>query len=384
MEYMSKNETKELRIRKVTNAKEMDDFVHLPLKLYKGNPYYVPDMLSDVRNSLNPKKNIGLAYADVQPFVAYRGEEPVGRIVAVISHKSNEIWNRKNVRFSLVEFIDDEEVANALMDAVADFGRQHGMDTVEGPMGITDFDKEGMLIEDFEKGGTFMEIWNPEYYPKHMERMGFGKAADWLQIRIDVPQTVPSRYKRVADYARQEFGLRIVHKTAKDIYNGYGQKVFKLFNEAYAPLFGFAPFSEEQIDEYCHAYVPLLDFSLIPFIETPEGELVGAAVLTRDFSEGLRKSKGKLLPFGWYHLIKALKLTKSPKAQLMLIGVKPEMQGMGVNALIFDYLIPLFNEKGITWCETGPQLDTNTRELGQWAPLHPTTLKRRRCWTKSI
>lgn len=362
----------------------MDDFVHLPLKLYKNNPYYVPDMLSDIRDSLNPQKNKSFQFADVQPYVAYRGNEPVGRVVAVVSRKSNDIWKNKNVRFSLIEFVDDAEVADALIKVVEDFGREHGMDTIEGPMGITDFDKEGMLIEDFEQGGTFMEIWNPEYYGKHMERMGFGKAADWLQIRIDVPKEVPARYKRVADYARQEFGLRVVHKTAKDIYNGYGQKLFKLFNEAYAPLYGFSPFSEEQVDDYCRMYVPVLDLSLIPFIETPEGELVGAAVVARDFSDGLRRSEGKLLPFGWYHLLKALKVSKSPKAQLMLIGVKPEMQGMGVNAIIFDYLIPVFNKLGITWCETGPQLENNTREIGQWKPLHPQMLKRRRVWTKKL
>ena len=374
----------DIKVIKVQSKKEMKMFVSFPHTLYQNYDNYVPDLDSDVESFFNPKKNRNLAYADVQPFIAMRNGEVVGRIAGVVSHNSNTTWNKRIVRFTYIEFIDDIEVSKALLDAVAEWGKSFGMNEIQGPMGIIDFDKEGMLIEDFDLQGCFMEFWNHPYYKNHMEQLGFKKGADWLQIRFEVPEQIPPRFQRVADYSKQEFGVHVVRKTKKEIKQNYAHKIFDLLNKSFAPLYGFAPFSEEQADDVLARFLPFLEMDMVPIIEDNKGELVGIAVTCRDFSDGIKKTKGKLLPFGWFHLLKAIKAGKQDKAQLMIIGVRPDMQGMGVNATIFAHLIPVYNKLGIKWCETNPQLDTNIRELSQWKPLNPKTVKRRRCWQKDI
>lgn len=373
-----------IKVIKVQSKKEMKMFISFPHTLYQKYDNYVPDLDSDVEGFFNPKKNRNLAYADVQPFLAMRDGEVVGRIAGVVSHKSNSTWNKRIVRFTYIEFIDDLDVSKALLDTVAEWGKSFGMNEIQGPMGIIDFDKEGMLIEDFDLPGCFMEFWNPPYYKSHMEQLGFKKGADWLQIRFEVPEQIPPRFQRVADYSKQEFGVHVVRKTKKEITQGYSHKIFKLLNESFAQLYGFAPFSEEQAEEVLARFLPFLDMDMVPIVEDNKGELVGIAVTCRDFSDGIKKTHGKLLPFGWLHLLKAIKLGKQDKAQLMIIGIRPDMQGMGVNATIFAHLIPIYHKLGIKWCETNPQLDTNVRELSQWKPLNPKTVKRRRCWQKGI
>lgn len=371
-------------VRKVTTQKDMSDFISLCRTLYKDNDLYVPDLDKDVRDFFNPKKNNDLAFADVQPFIAIKDNKTVGRVVGIISYKSNEAWNKKIVRFTYLEFIDDREVSKALLDAVASWGKARGMNEVQGPMGITDFDKEGMLVDDFHMRGCFMEFWNPPFYKDHMEALGFEKATDWLQIRFQVPEQVPARFQRVADYAKQEFGIHMVRKSKKELYGSYGKKVFKLLNEAFAHLYGFAPFSDKQTDDILRKFLPLIDLDMLAIAEDKDGELAGVAITCRDFSDGIQKSKGKMLPFGWFHILKALKFGKQDKAQLMIIGIRNEMQGMGVNAAMFTHLIPIYHRLGIKWCETNPQLETNIRELSQWKPLNPETVKRRRCWRLEI
>ena len=373
-----------IKVIKVQSKKEMKMFISFPHTLYQKYDNYVPDLDSDVEGFFNPKKNRNLAYADAQPFLAMRDGEVVGRIAGVVSHKSNSTWNKRIVRFTYIEFIDDLDVSKALLDTVAEWGKSFGMNEIQGPMGIIDFDKEGMLIEDFDLPGCFMEFWNPPYYKSHMEQLGFKKGADWLQIRFEVPEQIPPRFQRVADYSKQEFGVHVVRKTKKEITQGYSHKIFKLLNESFAQLYGFAPFSEEQAEEVLARFLPFLDMDMVPIVEDNKGELVGIAVTCRDFSDGIKKTHGKLLPFGWLHLLKAIKLGKQDKAQLMIIGIRPDMQGMGVNATIFAHLIPVYHKLGIKWCETNPQLDTNVRELSQWKPLNPKTVKRRRCWQKGI
>lgn len=373
-----------IQVIQVNNKKGMDDFVKFPKSLYAGISQYVPDMDSDIRDIFRPSRNKSLKFTDIQAFVAYRNGETVGRIAGIINHKANNIWNKTSVRFSLLEFIDDIKVSKALLKAVEDWGKERGMTSLQGPMGITDFDKEGMLIEDFDLDGSFMEYWNPPYYRKHLEKLRFRKEADWLQIQFQVPETVPARYARVAQLATEMFDLKIVKKSKKEVHNGYGQKIFNLLNQAYAPLFGFSPFSDEQAKVFLRKFLPLLNMKMVTLIENGKGELVCAAITVNDFSEGLKKSNGKVFPKGWYHLLKAIKWKKGDKAELMLIAVRPDMQGLGINALVFAHLIPVYNKMGIKWCETGPQLENNVKELSQWKPMHPSVVKRRRCWEKKI
>ena len=368
----------------MTTKKGMDDFVKFPKSLYAGISQYVPDMDSDIRNTFHPTKNKSLEFADIQAFVAYKEGKTVGRIAGIINHKANNIWKKQTVRFSMIEFIDDIEVTKALITAVEEWGKKHGMTSIQGPMGITDFDKEGMLIEDFDMSGSFLEYWNPPYYKEHLEKLQFQKEAEWLQIRFQVPETVPAKYARVARLSKEMFDLKIVTKTKKEVYKGYGQKIFDLLNQAYAPLFGFSPFSPEQTQDFLKKYLPLLNMKMVTLIENGKNELVCVAITVADFSEGLKKSNGKVFPKGWYHLLKAIKWKTGDKAELMLIAVRPDMQGLGINALVFDHLIPIYNKIGIKWCETGPQLENNIKELTQWKPLSPSIVKRRRCWEKKI
>lgn len=373
-----------IQVKPVTNKKGMDDFVKFPKSLYADISQYVPDMDSDIRDTFRPTKNKSLEFAEIQAFVAYKDGETVGRIAGIINHKANNIWKKQTVRFSMIEFIDDIEVSKALITAVEKWGKNHGMTSIQGPMGITDFDKEGMLIEDFDMDGSFLEYWNPPYYKEHLEKLQFEKEADWLQIRFQVPETVPAKYARVAKLSKEMFDLKIVKKTKKEVYKGYGQKIFSLLNQAYAPLFGFSPFSPEQTQDFLKKYLPLLNMKMVTLIENGKDELVCVAITVADFSDGLKKSNGKVFPKGWYHLLKAIKWKTGNKAELMLIAVRPDMQGLGINALVFDHLIPIYNKIGIKWCETGPQLENNVKELTQWKPLSPSIVKRRRCWERKI
>lgn len=376
---------KKVRVKKVESKREMNDFVRLPNQIYAGCPYYVPDLYMDVRDTFNPK-NVALDNSDIQPFIAYSEKgEPIGRIAGIINHRANEKWNTKNVRFGFIEFVDDMSVSAALLDAVGEWGKERGMESIQGPMGIFDFDKEGMLVEDFDLPGSMITIYNPPYYPCHMEALGYEKEVDWIQISVEIPKEIPPKYARVARLSEEMFGLRVRKLTDDDVYKrGYGKKVFELLNTAYAPLFGYTELSEKQIDLYISRYLPLIDKSLLPVIENEVGEVVGVAITMGSLSRALQKTGGRLFPFGWYHLLRALKWKRDEKADLLLIGVRPDYQGLGVNALFFNDLIPIYNRYGFKRAETGPQLEDNVRELSQWKPLNPTFTKRRRCYRKSL
>ena len=374
-----------VEVRKVTCRQSMDDFVRLPRLMYRGVPQYVPDLERDVVAVFCRKSNPGLEFSDVQTFVAYRDDVPVGRIAGIVNRKANERWQQRVVRFGLIEFIDDLDVSRALLDAVAQWGQEQGMDTLQGPLGITDFDKEGMLVEDFHLTGTMNTIWNPDYYPRHMEALGFQKAVDWLQIRIGIPKETPLRYSRTAQYVREQIGLRVVKMGDAGIEpRRYARQALEMFNEAYAPIFGFSALSETQITAFLDRYLPLLDRQMAPIVLNEQGEVVGAAVTIGSLSRALQKADGRLWPTGWYHLLKALKWKHEDTVEMLLVGVRPDYQGMGVNALFFDDLIPIYNRYGFKWAETGPQLEDNIRELSQWKALQPEYVKRRRCYIKEL
>ena len=376
---------------KIGSKRELHDFIRVPYHIYEHCPQYVPDLESSICELFDPQKNPAFEFSHIQPFVAYSlgddqsAKTPVGRIVGIINRKANERWQTRHVRFALIEFVDNQEVSRALVDAVAQWGRSFGMDAIEGPMGITDFDKEGMLVEDFNLTGTMNTIYNPAYYPRHMEALGFRKAVDWLQVRIQVPQEVPARYARTAQYAREQIGLRVIKLTNSDIMKGgYGKKVFDLLNTAYHSIFGFSELSERQVNDFMDKYLKLIDKKLIPVVVNDQEEIVGVAITMGCLSHAMQKAKGRLWPIGWWHLLKAMKWQREESAEMLLVAVRPDYQGLGVNALFFDDLIPIYNQYGFRWAETGPQLEDNVRELSQWKPLNPEFVKRRRCFIKEI
>ncbi|MBQ4392156.1 MAG: N-acetyltransferase [Prevotella sp.] len=371
-------------VKAVTTGSQLSSFVRFPARHYAGCPLYVPDLERDVRAMFDPRKNSGLEFSDVQAFLACRGQQVVGRIVGIVNRRANEKWHKRYVRFSHIEFTDDPEVSRALLEAVGEWGRQRGMDCIQGPMGITDFDKEGMLVEDFDLPGSLSTIYNYDYYPRHLEALGFAKEADWLQVRVAVPAEVPAVFARVARFARERLGLHVRKVTNSEIRGGYGRRIFTLLNQAYSPLFGYTELTDRQMDEFQNQYIPLVDKQMMPLVENAQGELVGVAITMASLSDAMRRSGGRLWPTGWWHLLRGLTWHRSHTVEMLLIGVRPDYQGKGVNALFFDDLIPIYNKYGMKWAETGPQLEDNTRELSQWKALNPQTVKRRRCYTKKI
>lgn len=374
-----------VKVVKVENRRQMDDFIHVVDVIYHDCEQYIPDLESDVRQLFDLRTNPGLEFSVIQPFVAYRNDSPVGRVVALVNRKANAKWKTENCRFSMIEFVDDPEVSKALIEAVSKWGIEHGMDKIQGPMGITDFDKEGMLIEDFDLIGSMNTIYNLEYYPRHMEALGFEKEVDWVQVHINIPSEVPAKYARVAQYAREQIGLRVVKVTTSDMMKrGFGKKIFDLLNDSYSHIFGFSELSASQADNFLNKYLKLIDKQLMPIILNDKEEIVGIAVTMGSLSQAMRKANGHLWPLGWYHLLKSLKFSREDNAEMLLIGVRPDYQGLGVNAMFFDDLIPIYNKYGFKWAETGPQLEDNVRELSQWKPLNPTLVKRRRCYYKKL
>ena len=374
-----------IEIIEVKTKAERNLFARFGNELYKDCKYYVPDLEYDILDTFNPKSNAAYEFCESQMFLAKRDGKIVGRVAAIINRRANETWDVKNVRFGYLDFIDDEAVSAALLKAVEHWGRQRGMKNCQGPMGFTDFDKEGMLIEGFDELGSMTAYYNYPYYPQHMEKLGYTKEADWVQIRVAVPDETPARFTRVGELVAKRFGLKIVKPTKKMLTKeGYGVRILDLLNEAYAPLFGFSALSPKQKSQYVDTYLKMLDVRMLTTVENADGDIVCVGITMGSISHALQKSGGKLLPFGWYHLLKSMKFKLEDTVEMLLIGVKPDYQGKGVNALLFTDLIPIYIQSGFKWAETGPQLEDNFKELNQWEVLNPTFPKRRRCYHRYI
>ena len=376
---------KEVQIIRVATDKERKLFADFGNQLYAGCQYAVPEFAFDILDMFNPKKNAAYEFCESQLFLAFLNGRIVGRVAAIINHRANDTWNVKNVRFGYLDFIDETAVSEALLSAVEEWGRSRGMTHCQGPMGFTDFDKEGMLIEGFDRLGSITTYYNYPYYPKHMERWGYAKEADWVQLRVAVPKQTPERFLRVGELVQKRFGLTFTKLTRRLIRKeGYGRKIFNLLNEAYAPLFGYSKLSDRQVDTLVDTYLNFVNLNFVTIIHDASGQLAGVGVTMGSLSKAMQKAKGRLLPFGWYHIIKAMRYKFDETVEMLLIAVKPEYQGKGVNALLFCDLIPSYNEAGFKWAETGPQLETNHKELNQWDVLNPEYTKRRRCYRKEI
>lgn len=372
-------------IKKVSSKKELKTFIRFNYELYKGNPYSVPDLYDDMLNTFSSKENAAFEFCEAEYFLAYKDNKVVGRVAAIINNRANQTWDKKEVRFGWIDFIDDEEVSSALLKAVEDWGKQKGMDTITGPLGFTDMDAEGMLIEGFDQLGTMATIYNYPYYPQHMEKLGFEKDADWVEFKLMVPDKLPEKFIRISEIILQKYKLKIKKLTRKEIKEKhYGQKIFDLINEAYAPLYGFSKMTQGQIDQYVNTYLPLLDLRMVSIVETEDGELVAAGISMASLSKALQKAKGRMLPFGWFYLLKALFIKRPKVLDLLLVGVKPEYQSKGVNALLFYDLVPTFKKMGFVYGESNPELEENKKVQAQWSAFESVQHKRRRAFKKAI
>lgn len=378
-----------VQIKRVETKKDLKAFIECHYDLYEGNQYDAPNLYSDELNTLSKDKNAAFDFCEAEYFLALKEGKVVGRVAAIINNKANEKWDKKDVRFGWIDFIDDIEVSKALLKAVEDYGREKGMTSVVGPLGFTDMDPEGMLTWGFDQLGTMATIYNYDYYPKHMEKLGgWEKDNDYVEYRLDVPETAPEKYTKIAEMVEKRYNLHARKLTKKEIFEGgYGKKLFDLINVTYSHLYGFSELSERQIDQYVKMYFPLADLDLITVVEdgNKDNQLVGLAITIPSLTRALQKChRGRLFPFGWWHLLRAIKFHKTEVVDLLLIGVLPEYRSKGANSLFFADLIPRYVKYGFKWGETHVEMETNESAQSQWGPLDPTMHKKRRCYRKPI
>lgn len=363
---------------------ELKKFVHFGIDLYRGNDCYVPPLVFDEIETLMPSKNPAFEFCDAQSFMAYRDGKPAGRITAIINRVVNERTGRKQARFGFVEFIDDNEVVDALFLAAENWARARGMEEIIGPMGFTDMDHEGMLIDGFDELGTMATIYNFPYYPRQVERLGYEKDTDWVEYRMTVPEAVPSKIMRVADIVRKKYSLRNLHFTSRrKLKERYGVALFELINEAYDSLYGYSPLSPKQIQYYISKYIDVLRLDCISVIVDADDNLVGVGISIPSFSRALQKARGRLLPFGWAHILRALK-GHNDVVDLMLVAIRPEYQSLGVNALLFSDLIPAYIRNGYKFAESNLELEDNASVQLQWQYFERRLHRRRRSYRKTL
>ena len=378
-----------IQIKRVETKKDLKQFIEFHYDLYKGNPYDVPNLYSDEVNTLSKDKNAAFDFCEAEYFLALKEGKIVGRVAAIINHKANEKWKKKDVRFGWIDFIDDIEVSRALFKAVEEYGRKKGMDDIVGPLGFTDMDPEGMLTWGFDKLGTMATIYNYEYYPQHMEKLGgWKKDNDYVEYYLVVPEKSPEKYTKIAEMVEKRYNLHVRKLTKKDIFQGgYGKKLFDLINLTYSDLYGFSELTDRQIDQYVKMYFPLADLDLVTVIEdgNKDNQLAGLGITIPSLSRALQKCRrGRLFPFGWWHLLRAIKFHKTDGVDLLLMGFLPEYRSKGANALLFADLIPRYVNYGFKWGETQVEMESNEGVQSQWGPLDPINHKKRRCYRRSL
>lgn len=371
-----------IRIEEVKDKIGFKKFLKFPYKLFKDDKMWVPSLLMDEKVTFNKKKNPVFEFCESKIFLAYKGEEMVGRIVGILNNKSNEIWKQKRMRFGWFDYIDDVSVAQALLNAVESWAKEKGLNEIVGPMGFTDMDKEGMMVEGFDTNCPMACYYNPSYYPPIIEQLGYKKEVDWIQYEIQANQPIPEKVAKVNELIKNKYNLKIVDNLSKKkICNLYGNKIFNLVNRSFADLFGYVPLNEKQIKFYIGQYFTFIDPKLVCFIVDEKDDVVAFGVSMPSFSQALRKSKGKLFPFGWYYFLKALK--NYDYIDLYLNGVDPDWQNKGVHSLYYVEMNRRYIELNSKMAIANPQLETN--QASQiWEKYKSRIAIRRRAYIKEI
>lgn len=377
--------TDNLVIKRVTSRRELKRFVQFGIDLYKGNPYHCPPIFLDEVNTFIPKSNPALEVSDFILFLAYRGNKIVGRIAGIINHCANEAWSVKKCRFGWFDFIDDYDVFKALLDAVAEWGRNNGMQCINGPVGFTDFDHQGLLIEGFDYNSPMASLYTYPYYIKHYERYGLRKEADWIEFQVTPPAEAPERIKRVVQLVKSRFNLHTVKvKNSRELKKRYGYTYFDVLDAAYQKLYNYQPMTPRQKEYYCKMYFPILNFDFVTFVANEQDEIVAVGMGMPSLSDALRKCGGHLFPFGWYHLLKALRSKKMTDFDLLIIAVRPDYQDKGATSLIIDEMTPYFTKYGIKRIETTAILETNQKSIANFVDYDRFQHKRRRAYIKEL
>lgn len=374
-----------VEIKEVQSRRELREFVNFPEKLYRHNPYYVPPLEFDQMDTLDQKKGAAQEFCDSKLYLAYKDGKLAGRVAAIVNRLANKQWNHKEVRFGWYDFIDDREVSRALMDKVEEFGRKYGMESVVGPLGFTDFDPEGLLIEGFDRLSTMALIYNYPYYVDHIEEMGFQKDADWIEYKIEVPKALPERVARMANIIEQRANVHVTPLTRKLIKEkDYAHKIFKIINECYKNLYNFTVLPEKMADKYIGFYLKVLDLNYVSLVENDKDEIVAFGITMPSIVRALQRSRGKLFPFGWWYLAKSLFFKREEGVEMLLVGVNPEYRNSGVNTLVQLDVFKKYTEAGVKWAETNAILETNIKNQGQFKEFDRECKKRRRSYIKPL
>lgn len=359
--------------------------MNFPELLYKDNPYYVPPLVFDQMDTLDQKKGAAQEFCDSKLYLAYKDGKLAGRVAAIVNKLANKQWDHKEVRFGWYDFIDDPQVARALMDKVEEFGRQYGMESVVGPLGFTDFDPEGLLVEGFDQLSTMALIYNHPYYVKYIEDMGFTKDADWIEFKIDIPEKLPERIDRIVNLIQERNNVHLRQITRKIIREeDYGHKIFKAINECYKNLYNFTVLPDHMAEKYLDFYLSILDLRYISVVENEKNELVAFGITMPSIVRALQKSRGKLFPFGWWWVLKSLFWKREEGVEMLLVGVLPEYQNSGINSLIQADMFRKYAQFGVKWAETNAILEYNTKNQGQFKDYNPECKKRRRSYIKKL
>jgi len=369
-----------IEVRKVVTRKDLKRFIKFQLDLYKGNLYNCPPLIFDELNTLGKKKNPAFEHCEAEYWMAYRENKPVGRVAGIINSRANQRWNENLVRFGWIDFIDDPEVSGTLIETVAQWGKDKGMIGIQGPLGFTDMDPEGMLIEGFEELSSLAAIYNYPYYPEHMVKLGFGKGADWVQFDVKVPESVPEKVERSARIVKEKYNLRAVPaKKAKD-FMPYTKKMFNMLNVAFDELYGYAALNERQMDLYIKQYFGFVRPEYVSMIIDDSDEVIAFGITIPDLTLALQKCNGRIFPFGVFRLSRALR--KNNAIHMYLIGVRPDFQGKGALALVYNDLTRAYIDHGITRATTHSQLEDNLKAISIWKNYDGRIYARRRCWVK--
>ena len=372
----------EISIKEVKSDKDLMEFIKFPMDLYKNNDKYVPPLINDEKNIWNKEENPALLYSEAKQYLAQKNGKTVGRIAVMINHKEEKELGIRKVRFGWLDFIDDLEVSQSLIETAIDYAKEKNYPKIEGPMGFTNLDKAGMLTFGFEKIATMIGLYNFEYYPQHLEKLGLVKEKEWVEFEINFPETLPEKVVKFNDLVKEKYKLKVLRFTNKSEILPYVEPMFKLLDETYKNLSTYTPISEEQIKTYKEKYFSFIDKDYIICIADEKGYLVSFAITMPSYSKALQKAKGKLFPFGWWHFLQAGK--KNERANFYLIGIHPDYQRRGVTSIIFKEIYDIFRKKGVKFLETNPELEENKNIQLLWQDYQPVNHKRRRTYSKEI
>ncbi len=372
-----------LEIREVRTKKEQRIFAAFGARMYENVPQAIPDLISDERDNFRPEKNPAYAYCRSKQFLAYQDGKCVGRIAGIINEESNRKWNSRRIRFTRVDFIDDPEVSKALFQAIEDWGREEGLTQIHGPIGFCDMDQEGMLIEGFEEPGMFVTIYNHPYYKKHMEALGFQKDIDWVEYQIKIPEKPDEKMSKLSEAVLKKYKIRLLEPKSRNEIKPYIKDVLDLYNITYSELYGTVELTEAQIMKYYKQFIMLISPEYLKLLINEQNQMIGFGLAMPSLNEAVKKSKGRLLPFGWYRLLRA-PYQKTELLDLYLVGVLPQMQNKGLTAVLMNSMAETARKNGIKIAETGPELEVNHQVQALWKHYEARQHKRRRCWVKEL